>query len=299
MRLEILGASYSNTKINTTPRAAMPCSTPQHDATSQQQPLPVISVNDVVIDEKKLGAELQYHPSENFDQALHDAAYALVVRELLLQKAQSLGIEFSDNEASQEAAIETLMRHEVECPQIDAANDEVLCRTYYDANPDKLSSPAIIEACHILLAASPEEVEERANIKTQAQDLIAQLKQAPAQFEDFAKQFSACPSKGSGGNLGQLSKGQTTPEFERQLFTLEEGIFEQPIESRYGFHVVRVDRKVEGETLPYDAVKEKIATYLNASVERKSISTYIRRLFTESKISGINLSIDPESLEIS
>ena len=179
-----------------------------------------------------------------------------------------------------------------------AANDEVLCRTYYDANPDKLSSSPIVEACHILLAASPDEAEERVEIKAQAQALIAQLEQSPTQFAALAKQFSACPSKETDGNLGQLSKGQTTPEFERQLFTLNEGIFEHPIESRYGFHVVRVDRKIEGRILPYDTVKEKIANYLNASVERKTISTYIRRLFTEAEISGINLSIDPESLEI-
>ena len=276
----------------------MSCSTPQHNAPIQQQPMPVISVNGVKIDEKKLGAELQYHPSEDFDQALHDAAYALIVRELLLQKAQSLNIEFSDNEASQEAAIQTLIRQEVDCPQIDAANDEVHCRTYYDANPDKLSSSPIVEACHILLPASPEEAEERVEIKAQAQALIDQLQQQPTQFATLAQQFSACPSKKTDGNLGQLSKGQTTPEFERQLFTLKEGLFQHPIESRYGFHIVRVDRKIDGKPLPYEAVKERIANYLNASVERKSISTYIRRLFTEAEISGINLSIDPESLEI-
>ena len=65
-------------------------------------------------------------------------------------------------------------------------------------------------------------------------------------FAELARQHSACPSKEQGGALGQISKGQTVPEFERQLFRLPAGLCPQPLESRYGFHLVTVTPPPEG-----------------------------------------------------
>ena len=63
----------------------------------------------------------------------------------------------------------------------------------------------------------------------------------------------------------------------------------EPVETRYGFHVVRVERKIEGRTLPYELVAERIADYLRESVRRRADAQYIARLVSAAKIEGIEL----------
>jgi len=89
------------------------------------------------------------------------------------------------------------------------------------------------------------------------------LQQKEESFAQLALKFSACPSKETGGSLGQLSSGQTVAEFQRQVFASEEGLLPRPIESRFGFHVVFISRKVPGKELPYSMVKAKINATAN------------------------------------
>lgn len=266
--------------------------------TEQQKPplkeMPEIRVNGIVIEPSRLAGEMQYHPASSFEEALQEAAYALIVRELLLQQAREEGIAIDSSETAEETAIQALLEKAVDYPK---ADDEA-CRTYFEANSERFVSPPLLEASHILLAADPRDLEAREKARKQAEELIQQIQQKPQCFTLLVEQCSDCPSKKTQGNLGQLSKGQTTPEFERQLFALGEGLAESAIESRYGFHVVRVDRKIDGEPLPFDVVRDKIAVYLNAAVERQAVSTYLRRLVAEAEIQGINLAVDADSLEI-
>ena len=106
----------------------------------------------------------------------------------------------------------------------------------------------------------------------------------------LAQAHSRCPSAAQGGNLGQITAGQTTPEFEQALFALAPGqLCEAPVATRYGFHVIRLDRKHEGRTLPYELVAERIADYLRESVRRRADAQYIARLVSAARIEGIEL----------
>ena len=58
----------------------------------------------------------------------------------------------------------------------------------------------------------------------------------------------------------------------------EEGLIPFAIESRYGFHVVMVDRRIEGVALPFEYVKDRIVGYLNEKVQRKATAQYIQIL---------------------
>ena len=64
---------------------------------------------------------------------------------------------------------------------------------------------------------------------------------------------------------------------------------EAPIATRYGFHIIRLDRKHEGRMLPYELVADRIADYLRESVRRRADAQYIARLVTAAKIEGIEL----------
>ena len=141
----------------------------------------------------------------------------------------------------------------------------------------------------ILFVALLSLLEENVDIaEIRAEELLEALKKG-ASFKKLAKTHSACPSKKDGGSLGQLTPGQTVAEFERQVFPLPEGLAPHPIETRYGYHVVCIDRKVEGRLLEYSFVKEKISQYLKTRVQRKAISQYIHHLSGAAKIEGIDL----------
>jgi peptidyl-prolyl cis-trans isomerase C len=107
---------------------------------------------------------------------------------------------------------------------------------------------------------------------------------------ELAQAHSACSSASQGGNLGQITEGQTSSEFEEALFDLEPGsIGQEPVATRYGFHIIRLDRKHEGRELPFELVAERIAEYLQESVQRRALAQYVARLATAARIEGVDL----------
>ena len=131
--------------------------------------------------------------------------------------------------------------------------------------------------------------EARSLAREQALELIRELQAAPHRFGELALQHSVCPSKAQGGALGQISKGQTVPEFERQLFRLPVGLCQQPLESRYGYHLVLVDQRIEGEQLPYEVVAGSIRAELNQRVWQIGVSQYLQNLVGAAHIDGIQM----------
>jgi peptidyl-prolyl cis-trans isomerase C len=136
----------------------------------------------------------------------------------------------------------------------------------------------------------PEDAAATTQAKQQAAAALAEVVAAPQRFGDLARELSACPSAAQGGNLGQITRGQTVPEFETFLYNLEPGqICPVPVKTRFGYHVLRLDRRIEGRQLPFEAVKDKIAEYLREHVWRRAVSQYLQLLVGQAEIRGIAL----------
>ena len=254
---------------------------------SSEQEWPRVHVNGVAIASQAIAQELQYHPADSREEAVYLATQALVLRELLQQRIGELGlvVRAEAGESEEEAATRTLIEQEVPLPLA----DETACRQYYSGNQQRFFSAPLLAARHILLASPADDAEARSLAREQALALIAQLQAAPQRFAELALQHSACPSKGQGGALGQISKGQTVPEFERQLFRLPVGLCQQPLESRYGYHLVFVDQRIEGEQLPYEVVSGSIRAELNQRVWQIGVSQYLQNLVGAANIDGIHM----------
>jgi len=250
-----------------------------------------VRVNGRTIPREQIAREVQHHPARTPLEAWQAAARALVVRELLLQEARRLDIaadpaedENGRRETDEEAAIRSLVEREVHVPTA----DEEACRRYYEQNRNRFRSSDIHEAAHILFAACRSDARAYANARTRACAVLAELRGDPARFAACAEAHSDCPSGRQGGNLGQIVRGQTTPEFERALIALAPGrIAPEPIATRYGFHIVRLDRRIEGREMPFELVADRIARYLNESVRRRATAQYIARLAGVARIDGI------------
>ena len=63
----------------------------------------------------------------------------------------------------------------------------------------------------------------------------------------------------------------------------------QPVATRYGVHIIRLDRRHAGRDLPFELVADRIAEYLHERVERRATAQYIARLVSAARIEGIDL----------
>lgn len=252
-----------------------------------------VSVGGVEISTADIAAEAQNHPAPSPELAWAAAVEALVVRRLLLDEVDRLGIvaaTLTDAEgrmlAPDDARIEALLEQEVKIPSA----DEATTRRYYDRHHERFMSPLIVEAEHILFAASPDDTLACGLAMGDARTAIRKLQADPGLFADLARQHSACPSKEAGGNLGQIGPGQTVEPFEAALFALNEGeLCEQPVKTRFGVHVIRAGRRVEGRQLPFELVRDKIATYLEEASWRRAVSQYLAILASCTKVEGVVL----------
>ena len=254
-----------------------------------------ISVDGVSIDRAAIDAETQYHPAGSLDEARRAAARALVIRTLLLQEAARRGIAEPDPtdadaddapESHEDGVIRTLLTRALRLPEADDAT----CRRYYDNNRGRFRSPDLYEGAHILFAAAPDEAAARTAAKAKAEAVLARLAAEPQAFGVLAAELSACPSGKSAGRLGQIARGNTAPELETFMFALEEGqICPLPVATRYGFHVIRLDRKVAARELPYAVAAPRIAAYLDDCAWRRAASQFVQLLVGRATIAGIGL----------
>lgn len=262
-----------------------------HPAQIRTRAVP-ISVNGVTISRKAIAAEVQNFPGRNPLESWQAAARALVIRKLLLQEARRLAIpldrrqdEDGRKETEEDALVRALVAREVATPDA----DEESLRRFYEKNPKRFMTPRLDEVRHILLAARRDDPEAFRAAHAKASALAELLAHAPERFAAVASEWSACPSASVGGSLGQIGPGDTTPEFEAALVRLQPGETSGPVETRYGVHVIRLDRRIEGRLLPFEAVKERIAAYLDAHVRRRATAQYISLLIARADIKGISL----------
>ncbi len=137
---------------------------------------------------------------------------------------------------------------------------------FYQEHPQQFEQPATVSARHILVKT-----------KEEADSLLNQIKEG-ALFEEVASNHSTCPSKERGGDLGQFGKGQMVPEFETAAFSLEIGQVSQPVETQFGFHLIRVDAKTDGNTVEFDEVKGQIESHLLQQQQNQAYFNHIASL---------------------
>lgn len=248
---------------------------------------PPISVNGIEIPASQINAEIQYHPAEKFSDAKEMAMRALVVRELLLQEAQSKGI--FDERCSvkdEQAVIDELLKKEVRVPEPDKES----CERYYKSNRSRFVTSPLFQVSHILFSAPADDASAREAASKKSGDVLAILRKNPDRFADMAKEYSSCSSGKEGGRLGQISKGHTTPEFEAALFKMQKGeISREPVATRYGYHIIYVHEREESKEMPFEMVQEWVSDYLKQSVWQRAVSQYIGVLAGKSDIKGFKL----------
>lgn len=242
-----------------------------------------LTVNGVILPVEAIEREAQRYAEAPDPEAA--ARRSLAVRALLLQRARELGLaDEHPGQDSEDAIIGRVLDAEVRTPTADQAE----CRRYFEMHPDRFTSDELVEARHILFAVTPGT--PVAALRARAEAMATELMANPAQFAARAAEFSNCPSGVQGGNLGQFGRGQMVPEFDKAVFgTIATGVLSGLVQTRYGFHIVLVERRVPGRRLDFELVRERIAAHLTTRVQERALRQYLRVLAAQAEIEGADL----------
>ncbi|CAB3915987.1 MULTISPECIES: peptidylprolyl isomerase [Achromobacter] len=237
-----------------------------------------VTINGVELTDADMEQELPLHADA--PNPIRAATTALVLRRVLRDEAARQGLDL----ASEDDAIGALLARQAPAPEA----DEAACRRYYQANPQRFIVGELIEADHILFQVTPGVNLDL--LRAHASAVLADLLADPSGFAEVARRQSNCPSATVGGNLGQLGRGDTVPEFEKAVFSLPAGgLLPQVLETRHGLHIVRVTRRIEGRLLPFEQVRESIASALAAASRDTAWRQYARLLVERADVRGIDL----------
>lgn len=136
-------------------------------------------------------------------------------------------------------------------------------KKYYEENPAEFTAGQV-KASHILVKT-----------KEEADPIHAELLKDPTKFEELAKSKSTCPSASKGGDLGWFGRGRMVKEFEDVAFAQEKGALSAPIQTRFGWHIIRTDEKTEEAKKPLEEVKEQIKTQLLGKKQEEWLKTFV------------------------
>lgn len=247
---------------------------------------PPVKVGGQALLESDIAHEMQYHPADSAGSAQLKAARALVVRELLRQRAQALGL-MAEND-NEDRAVAELLELELAVPE--PSEDD--CERFHATHPERFSTPTRVSVRHILLAAAPDDTETRDQQYHHGVRMLETLSQHPERFTEFAQRHSVCPSGEQGGELGWLAPGQTVEELDRALHHLPLGLHEKPLASRYGWHLVIIDGREDGQRLPYSDVADNVRLNLHEQATRRGLRHYLLALEAEIGVEGVSLDDD-------
>jgi len=137
-------------------------------------------------------------------------------------------------------------------------------RRYFDEHPDEFGRPEERRASHILLTASAEMTEEaRAEIRKRAEQILLEIQQNPERFEALAAEVSEDPGSAKmGGDLGFFSKGLMVKAFEDEVFTMKPEEIRGPVETLFGFHIIKLSEIKPADIATFDDVSDHIVALL-------------------------------------
>ena len=176
-------------------------------------------------------------------------------RQLQQAPAVQARLESARRQVLRDALVETI-EAQIQVPDMEGA-----ARDYYDSHPDKFRSPPRVKLSHILFTDDPNAPAEgvsglRQRAESSYQAILARL-EAGESFAALAKEFSQDRGTAArGGALGDWTTGEKLDRrFAAAALALEPGQVSELVETRYGFHVIRMDDRVPEAILPYESVK--------------------------------------------
>lgn len=242
-----------------------------------------ITESDLSVATSELDPQLARLPD---DQKRAAALSAMIELHLMADEGAAKGLDKDPNFQKRLALLEKRALHgEVVDKEVAGKITDQDVRARYDQEVANTPPANEVRARHILVKT-----------KEEALAVIKELDEGK-KFEDVAKEKSTDPGSGAnGGDLGYFGPGQMVPEFEKAAFALEPGQYtKEPVQSQFGWHVIKVEDKRARQPPAFDDVKDQIRN----AVLREKYFALVKQLRTAAKIDiadpALKKAIDAES----
>jgi peptidyl-prolyl cis-trans isomerase D len=168
-------------------------------------------------------------------------------------------------QSPEQASIEYLVL-DIEAAKKNISVNEADLKTYYEQNTARFGTKEERRASHILITApASAPAADRAKAKAKAEQLLAEVKKAPATFADVARKNSQDPgSAEKGGDLDFVTRGAMVKPFEDAMFALKKGDISDVIETEFGYHIIRLADIKPAVVPPFEQVRATIENEVRA-----------------------------------
>ncbi len=162
-------------------------------------------------------------------------------------------------------------------------------KKYYKEHPDRFKQPEEVRASHILVKVERNAPKaERKKARKEIEALHKEILKV-ADFAQLARENSDCPSgKLADGDLGWFRRGKMAPAFEKAAFALKVGEVSDIVETRFGYHIIKVTDKHEARTVPLSEVKDKIKKELTEQARMKQFMEWLKNRKARTNITYTN-----------
>ena len=234
----------------------------------------LVTIAGVEIKESDLNAIIMRYPEEKRAYLASDMGKKQLLEQMIsFELMNRLGLEMNLHETEEykaslkavEKDLLTQMTISKVLAEVTVTDEEA--KKYYQENTSEFEEAATVSAKHILVDS--EELCSEVKNKIDAGDMT---------FEEAAMQYSSCPSKDQGGDLGVFGKGMMVPEFEEAAFNLELNAVSAPVATQFGYHLIKVEAKNEPSTATFEDVKDQIVQKLVQDSQEKKYSDLVKEL---------------------
>ncbi len=159
------------------------------------------------------------------------------------------------------------------------SEDEI--ETYFIQHKTEFTVPETVTAQHILIKVKDwNDKKEVENAKKRIEKVLKEAKSGK-DFSELAKKYSEGPSKDRGGDLGTFKRGDMIKEFEDAAFSLKDGQISNIVKTAYGFHIIKVNKHVQGKDLKLDEAKNEIIDKIKKEKAKSAYRNYVLRTYKE------------------
>jgi len=272
------------------------------DSPAEFDPAEVIAYQgDVVLRQADIDAAFSKIPEEDRLRFIRDGSKVdqlirvLLQRKVIAAEAKKVRYDQDDLVAARmqleaerelaEAWMQEVMR------QMPPADYEALAHEDYLANPGNYRSEGILDVSHILISTKER---SPAEAKAIAETVFAKLEADPKSFDQLVVDYSDDPAKiNNGGRYHEMTRGMMAAAFEEAAFNLNQpGEISKPVQTSYGWHIIRLNERSGNELPAYEEVKDEAIERARQQHLESYRGNYMRRILTAPVV------VPPEAVEI-